>query len=109
MTSFCKSTPKEKTHTDGLDVLLSNPHLSFAAGFGTTLTQVAGFHRAVPSTALDKASMQFGFIIRILTKKSIFFSKGFSVFGLSKNWNVYNLVMDFSCKREYHIPILLRS
>ena len=41
----------------------SNPYLSFAAGFGTTLfthrsKQVAGFHRAVPSTTLDKASMQ---------------------------------------------------
>ena len=29
-----------------------------AAGFGTTLSQVAGFHRAVPSTTLDKACMQ---------------------------------------------------
>ena len=37
---------------------VSNPHLSSAAGFGTLLTQVAGFHRAVPSTALDKAGMQ---------------------------------------------------
>ena len=38
---------------------------SFVAdGFGTTLTQVAGFHRAVPSTTLDKACMQFVFIIR---------------------------------------------
>ena len=37
---------------------VSNPHLSFAAGFGTTLSQVAGFHRAVPSTTLDKACMQ---------------------------------------------------
>ena len=36
----------------------SNPHLSFAAGFGTLLSQVAGFHRAVPSTTLDKACMQ---------------------------------------------------
>ena len=35
---------------------ISNPHLSFAAGFGTlALYQVAGFHRAGPSTALDKA------------------------------------------------------
>ena len=42
---------------------LSNPHLSFAAGFGTTLSQVAGFHRAVPSTALDKACMQFDHIL----------------------------------------------
>ena len=39
---------------------VSNPHLSFAAGFGTTQNlQVAGFHRAVPSTTLDKACMQF--------------------------------------------------
>ena len=39
---------------------VSNPHLSFAAGFGTTqYLQVAGFHRAVPSTTLDKACMQF--------------------------------------------------
>ena len=34
-----------------------------AAGFGTTLSQVAGFHRAVPSTALDKACMQFDHIL----------------------------------------------
>ena len=38
---------------------LSNPHLSFAAGFGTLNKQVAGFHRAVPSTALDKAVCNF--------------------------------------------------
>ena len=32
-----------------------------AAGFGTTHLQVAGFHRAVPSTTLDKALLiQFG-------------------------------------------------
>jgi len=37
---------------------VSNPHLSSAAGFGTTFSQVAGFHRAVPSTTLDKACMQ---------------------------------------------------
>ena len=37
---------------------VSNPHLSSAAGFGTLLSQVAGFHRAVPSTTLDKAGMQ---------------------------------------------------
>ena len=30
-----------------------------AAGFGTLTKQVAGFHRAVPSTTLDKACMQF--------------------------------------------------
>ena len=50
----------KKPHTVGLDVRISNPHLSFAAGFSTTHNlQVAGFHRAVPSTTLDKACMQF--------------------------------------------------
>lgn len=34
-----------------------------AAGFGTLTKQVAGFHRAVPSTTLDKAGMQFGHIL----------------------------------------------
>ena len=38
---------------------VSNPHLSFAAGFGTLNKQVAGFHRAVPSTTLDKAVCNF--------------------------------------------------
>jgi len=33
------------------------------AGFGTLHTQVAGFHRAVPSTALDKV---FSFYVRVL-------------------------------------------
>jgi len=51
---------KQKSHIDGLDVRVSNPHLSFAAGFGTlALCQVAGFHRAVPSTTLDKALCNF--------------------------------------------------
>ncbi len=53
-----------------------------AAGFGTTLSQVAGFHRAVPSTTLDKASMQFVFIIRFSSKKSIFFRKSFYKFTI---------------------------
>ena len=44
-----------------------------AAGFGTLKIQVAGFHRAVPSTALDKASMQFVYILLIFSEKSIFF------------------------------------
>ena len=43
-----------------------------AAGFGTLKIQVAGFHRAVPSTTLDKASMQFLFILLEFVKKSIF-------------------------------------
>ena len=38
-----------------------------AAGFGTLPKQVAGFHRAVPSTTLDKASMQFLFILHFFS------------------------------------------
>ena len=53
---------------------VSNPHLSSAAGFGTLLSQVAGFHRAVPSTTLDKACMQFSLIIAVLHEKSSLFS-----------------------------------
>ena len=69
MTSFCKSTPKEKrTPTDSMCFIESSSLV--AAGFGTTLTQVAGFHRAVPSTTLDKASMQFQFILLVFSKKS---------------------------------------
>ena len=45
-----------------------------AAGFGTTLPQVAGFHRAVPSTTLDKACMQFLFILLEFPKMSTLFS-----------------------------------
>ncbi len=46
-----------------------------AAGFGTLIIQVAGFHRAVPSTTLDKAFMQFGYILPIFFEMSRFFSK----------------------------------
>ena len=68
---------------------LSNPHLSFAAGFGTfAFRQVAGFHRAVPSTALDKASMQFQYILQVFLKKS----RHFSFFFLK---NVYKSDIDF--------------
>ncbi len=62
--------------------VVSNPHLSFAAGFSTTRLQVAGFHRAVPSTTLDKVIMQFGFIIRFFTKKSILFCLDIQIFLL---------------------------
>jgi len=48
-----------------------------AAGFGTTQeesqsipSQVAGFHRAVPSTTLDKACMQFDHILSYFPQKS---------------------------------------
>ena len=50
-----------------------------AAGFGTTLSQVAGFHRAVPSTTLDKACMQFGYIVLEFCKMSTVF------FGFPRN------------------------
>ena len=68
---------------------VSNPHLSFAAGFGTlALRQVAGFHRAVPSTALDKACMQFLYILSFFMKKSRHFS--------TKNQPIlYKSVIDF--------------
>ena len=45
---------------------LSNPHLSLPPDLAPCLElplQVAGFHRAVPSTTLDKAGMQFGGIL----------------------------------------------
>ena len=41
-----------------------------AAGFSTLTEQVAGFHRAVPSTTLDKAYMQFAYILQESFKKS---------------------------------------
>jgi len=44
-----------------------------AAGFGTLTEQVAGFHRAVPSTTLDKASMQFQSILLENANLSIVF------------------------------------
>ena len=57
---FCLSKLKKKNRTPKIRCAsVSNPHLSFAAGFGTLYKQVAGFHRAVPSTTLDKACMQF--------------------------------------------------
>ena len=71
----------KKSHTDGPDVRVSNPHLSFAAGFGTTQSlQVAGFHRAVPSTTLDKACMQFVIILSIFPQKSSSFFDYFQYF-----------------------------
>jgi len=44
-----------------------------AAGFGTLKIQVAGFHRAVPSTTLDKASMQFVSILLFFLRLSTVF------------------------------------
>ena len=66
MTIIHKRTHKQKNAYIEDPMYASIESSSFvAAGFGTTLTQVAGFHRAVPSTTLDKACMQFVFIIRI--------------------------------------------
>jgi len=73
--------------------VISNPHLSFAAGFGTLNKQVAGFHRAVPSTTLDKANMQFPCILLYSVKKSSIFRK-----------NVHIFLMDKFQKGWYHIP-----
>ena len=57
-----------------------------AAGFGTTLTQVAGFHRAVPSTTLDKAYMQFDHILsyfsHLSTPFSLFFQNNLLIIHL---------------------------
>ena len=58
--------------------VISNPHLSFADGFGTLNKQVAGFHRAVPSTTLDKANMQFSNILLYFVEMSSVFLKKFT-------------------------------
>ena len=68
-----------------------------AAGFGTLKIQVAGFHRAVPSTTLDKASMQFEYILLIFCEKSMIFA-GFP-------GKVHNSHVDFSTKNWYHSSI----
>ena len=58
-----------------------------AAGFSTLPKQVAGFHRAVPSTTLDKAYMQFQFILQHSAKMS-------SIFGIFLEINVHNSSVD---------------
>ena len=68
-----KSPHIKNAHTENPMCALSNPHLSFADGFGTLNKQVAGFHRAVPSTTLDKASMQFDYILHRIAKMSTIF------------------------------------
>ena len=73
-----------------------------AAGFGTLKIQVAGFHRAVPSTTLDKACMQFSIIIAVLHEKSSAFSTfspkiipNFRMDKCFKNWyDIKNLLGD---------------
>ena len=73
-----------------------------AAGFGTTLSQVAGFHRAVPSTTLDKACMQFATLFYTKLSKS-------QVFFLIFHKNVHNSFVDFSAKRWYDSNTFTRS
>ena len=72
-----RNDTNKKPHTEDPMCVVSNPHLSFAAGFSTLNEQVAGFHRAVPSTTLDKANMQFGYIVidfpQMSTPSSILF------------------------------------
>ena len=67
--------------------VLSDPHLSLPPDLAPrhkefSPLQVAGFHRAVPSTTLDKASMQFVSILLIFSRLStVFFisSKKFTI------------------------------
>ncbi len=77
--------------------LLSNPHLSFAAGFGTLTNQVAGLHRAVPSTTLDKAYMQFSDIFYSI------FQKSQGLFLIFFVLFVHNSSIDFCGRKWYHI------
>ena len=57
-----------------------------AVGFSTTLTQVAGFHRADPSTTLDKANINFDIILSYFTFLStparLFFLKNLFIISL---------------------------
>ena len=57
--SNSKVCQNKNAHTEGPDVRVIESSSIVAAGFGTLKKQVAGFHRAVPSTTLDKACMQF--------------------------------------------------
>ena len=69
-----KSTKKQNRTSDSMCVCIESSSV-VAAGFGTLKNQVAGFHRAVPSTTLDKACMQFVYILSIFPGKSSFFCK----------------------------------
>ena len=78
VTGHCPNTIK-KPHTE--DPMCENIESSslVAAGFGTLFSQVAGFHRAVPSTTLDKAYMQFGYILQIFAHLSSISPKKFTI------------------------------
>ena len=78
------------------------------AGFGTLPSQVAGFHRAVPSATLDKDSV-------VSPYKHIYYTcfsaKVNGFFGLFQNilsilfHRVYSLTIDFSAPFLYHTDI----
>jgi hypothetical protein len=87
----------KKPHTERSDVRSIESSSFVAAGFGTTLSQVAGFHRAVPSTTLDKACMQFDHILSYFLQKSTPF-----VYFIEKF--VYNSSMDFYGREWYNTP-----
>jgi len=63
----------KKNRTPGSDVRYIESSSLVAAGFGTLYKQVAGFHRAVPSTTLDKACMQFDHILSYFFNLSTLF------------------------------------
>jgi len=77
-----------------------------AAGFGTLhFKQVAGLHRAVPSTTLDKACMQFAFILHT------FFKMSTPVLQVSSGsvCIVHNSFIDFSARKWYDMDKYFRS
>ena len=72
---FDYQAKNKNAHTDGLDVRsIESSSLVCRRIWHLSIYQVAGFHRAVPSTALDKASMQFVIILQENPKKSRHFS-----------------------------------
>ena len=78
------------------------------AGFGTLPSQVAGFHRAVPSATLDKDSIVSPYKHVYYT---CFSAKVNGFFGLFQNilsilfHRVYSLTIDFSAPFLYHTDI----
>ena len=79
------------------------------AGFGTLPSQVAGFHRAVPSTTLDKAVQLYPDYTKPAgkVKRKVFIPAAFPVYPapnapiLHTEQNVYICRVDFSARRRY--------
>ena len=93
------------------EYLLISKSLIFriTAGFGTLHTQVAGLHRAVPSTTLDKAVQLYPDYTKPAgkVKRKVLISAKFPVY-LSGNppilhaeQNVYICRVDFSARSRY--------